>query len=116
MACYSKPSWLFSWLLGGPSFHCFSVTAVQTSDTQPRLLLLLMTARSAPLMGKRVVVLAGPTAVGKSSLAMRLCEHLNGELISVDSVQVYRGLQIGANKPSAAERARVYFGPGRGAG
>ena len=60
-----------------------------------------------PLAGKRVVVLAGPTAVGKSALALRLCELLQGELISVDSVQVYRNLEIGANKPSAAEQARV---------
>ena len=69
-----------------------------------------LTSRSAPLhplAGKRVVVLAGPTAVGKSALAMRLCEVLHGELISVDSVQVYRNLQIGANKPSASERSRV---------
>lgn len=56
---------------------------------------------------RRVVVIAGPTAVGKSALALRLCETLRGELISVDSVQVYRGLQIGANKPSAAEIDRV---------
>lgn len=62
------------------------------------------TAASA---SRRVVVLAGPTAVGKSSLGMRLCESLPGELISVDSVQIYRGLHIGANKPSAAERSRV---------
>ena len=60
-----------------------------------------------PLAGKKIVVIAGPTAVGKSALAMRLCEQLQGELISVDSVQVYRGLAIGANKPSVAERARV---------
>ena len=56
---------------------------------------------------RRVVVVAGPTAVGKSALALQLCELLQGEIISVDSVQVYRGLQIGANKPSAAELARV---------
>lgn len=56
---------------------------------------------------RRVVVLAGPTAVGKSALALRLCEELRGELISVDSVQIYRGLSIGSNKPSAAEVARV---------
>ena len=60
-----------------------------------------------PLAGRRVVVIAGPTAVGKSALALRLCEQLQGELISVDSVQVYRNLQIGANKPSATELARV---------
>ena len=58
-------------------------------------------------VGKRVVVLAGPTAVGKSALALRLCDVLQGEIISVDSVQVYRGLQIGAAKPSTEERARV---------
>ncbi|KAL3928398.1 MAG: hypothetical protein SGPRY_002401, partial [Prymnesium sp.] len=56
---------------------------------------------------RRVVVVAGPTAVGKSALALRLCEQLPGELISVDSVQVYRGLSIGANKPSQAETNRV---------
>ena len=49
-----------------------------------------------PLAGRRVVVLAGPTAVGKSALALRLCALLDGELISVDSVQVQRNLQIGA--------------------
>ena len=58
-------------------------------------------------MSRKVVVLAGPTAVGKSALGMRLCETLPGERISVDSVQVYRHLQIGANKPNDAERRRV---------
>ena len=57
--------------------------------------------------GRRVVVIAGPTAVGKSALALKLCEELHGELISVDSVQVYRGLAIGSNKPSDAEVAAV---------
>ena len=66
------------------------------------------TTVSAVMSGsRRVVVIAGPTAVGKSALALRLCELLQGELISVDSVQVYRGLQIGANKPSEQEMARV---------
>ena len=45
--------------------------------------------------------------MGKSALALRLCELLPGELVSVDSVQVYRGLQIGANKPSESEQRRV---------
>ena len=56
---------------------------------------------------KRVVVIAGPTAVGKSALALKLCQELKGELVSVDSVQVYRGLRIGSNKPSAEEVAAV---------
>jgi tRNA dimethylallyltransferase len=51
--------------------------------------------------------LAGPTAVGKSEIALLLAEKIRGEIISVDSMQVYRGLDIGTAKPSAAERARV---------
>jgi tRNA dimethylallyltransferase len=51
--------------------------------------------------------LAGPTAVGKSEVAMLLAERLDGEIISVDSMQVYRGLDIGTAKPSAADCARV---------
>ncbi len=53
------------------------------------------------------LLLAGPTAVGKSEAALLLAEKLNGEIISVDSMQVYRGLDTGTAKPSAAERARV---------
>jgi tRNA dimethylallyltransferase len=53
------------------------------------------------------IFLAGPTAVGKSALALALAEQRGGEIISVDSMQVYRGLDIGTAKPTAAERARV---------
>src|SRR5947207_2026571 len=53
------------------------------------------------------LLLAGPTAVGKSQVAMLLAERLNGEIISVDSMQVYRGLDIGTAKPSNEERTRV---------
>ncbi len=53
------------------------------------------------------VFLAGPTAVGKSEIALRLAEKIGGEIITVDSMQVYRGLDIGTAKPSPAERARV---------
>ena len=55
----------------------------------------------------RPVLLAGPTAVGKSEIALRLAEQLGGEIISADSMQVYRGLDIGTAKPSPADRARV---------
>jgi tRNA dimethylallyltransferase len=54
-----------------------------------------------------VIVLAGPTAVGKSAVALQLAGILGGEIVSADSMQVYRGLGIGTAKPSAAERARV---------
>jgi len=55
----------------------------------------------------RPVLLAGPTAIGKSAIALRLAEQLGGEIISADSMQVYRGLDIGTAKPSPADRARV---------
>ena len=47
------------------------------------------------------IFIAGPTAVGKSEIALRLAEKLGGEIISADSMQVYRGLDIGTAKPSA---------------
>lgn len=54
-----------------------------------------------------LLVLVGPTAAGKSALAMALAESHGGEILSVDSAQVHRGLDIGTAKPTAAERARV---------
>ncbi len=53
------------------------------------------------------IYLAGPTAVGKSAVALELAERIGGEIISVDSMQVYRGMDIGTAKPSAAEQKRV---------
>ena len=55
----------------------------------------------------RPVFITGPTAVGKSEIALRLAEQIGGEIISADSMQVYRGLDIGTAKPSPADRARV---------
>eukprot|EP00536_Pseudo-nitzschia_multiseries_P001121 jgi/Psemu1/300558/fgenesh1_kg.14_\ len=59
-----------------------------------------MADRSPPI----VVVIAGPTAAGKSDVAARVCSQQKGMIISADSVQAYRGVQIGANKPSVQER------------
>jgi tRNA dimethylallyltransferase len=59
------------------------------------------------MANRQPLFLAGPTAVGKSALALALAEKLGGEIISVDSMQVYRGLDLGTAKPTAAERARV---------
>jgi tRNA dimethylallyltransferase len=61
----------------------------------------------AELTQPRALVLAGPTASGKSALALRLADHIALEIVSVDSAQVYRGMDIGTAKPSLAERARV---------
>ncbi|MEP6547627.1 MAG: tRNA (adenosine(37)-N6)-dimethylallyltransferase MiaA [Gammaproteobacteria bacterium] len=56
---------------------------------------------------RRAILLMGPTGAGKSDLALRLAEALPLEIISVDSALVYRGMDIGTAKPSAAMRARV---------
>ncbi len=59
-------------------------------------------------MGKiRVLAVVGPTASGKSELAMALAERLNGEIVCMDSMQVYRRMDIGTAKPTAQERSRV---------
>ncbi|MCB0215276.1 MAG: tRNA (adenosine(37)-N6)-dimethylallyltransferase MiaA [Chloroflexi bacterium] len=57
--------------------------------------------------GQIVLALVGPTAVGKTELAMHLARSLEGEIVSLDSRQMYRGMDIGTAKPSAAERAAV---------
>src|SRR5439155_1467392 len=55
----------------------------------------------------RLVCIVGPTASGKSALALDLAERLGGEIVSADSRQIYRDLDIGTAKPTAAERAHV---------
>jgi tRNA dimethylallyltransferase len=57
----------------------------------------------------RVVIITGPTAVGKSSLGHRLAKSLGGEIINADSLQVYRYLDIGTAKPSLEERTEVPY-------
>jgi tRNA dimethylallyltransferase len=54
-----------------------------------------------------LLVIVGPTASGKTELALELCERWNGEIVSADSVQVYRYFDRGTGKPSAEERARA---------
>jgi tRNA dimethylallyltransferase len=61
-----------------------------------------LTAANQPL-----IVLVGPTASGKTALALRLAERFNGEIISCDSVAVYREMEIGTAKPTREERALI---------
>src|SRR5450432_828866 len=56
---------------------------------------------------ERLWVVVGPTASGKTALAVELCEAHDGEVVSADSVQVYRHFDVGSGKPSAEERARA---------
>lgn len=59
------------------------------------------------MIGPDAILLAGPTASGKSDWALALAERMPVEIVSVDSAQVYRGFDIGAAKPDAATRQRV---------
>jgi tRNA dimethylallyltransferase len=58
-------------------------------------------------MQRRVVAIVGPTASGKSAIALDLARRLGGEIVNADSRQVYRGMDIGTAKPPAAERRLV---------
>ena len=58
-------------------------------------------------MAPRLIAVVGPTASGKSDLALRLAREHAGEIVSCDSLQVYRGLDIGSAKPTAEERRQV---------
>lgn len=55
----------------------------------------------------RALILTGPTACGKTALGLDLAERVGGEIVALDSMTVYRGMDVGTAKPTAAERARV---------
>lgn len=55
----------------------------------------------------KLIVIAGPTGSGKSALALELAQRLDGEIVNYDSVQIYRGFDIGSAKPSREERSIV---------
>ncbi len=58
-------------------------------------------------MDEPLLVIVGPTAVGKTEISLALAEELGAEIVSADSMQVYRGMDIGTAKPTPAERVRV---------
>ena len=55
----------------------------------------------------RIICIAGPTASGKTALSIALAEELNGEVISCDSMQIYKGMDIGTAKPTQEERKDI---------
>ena len=61
----------------------------------------------APRAAARVLAIVGPTATGKSALAAALARTLGGQIVNADAMQLYRGMDIGTAKPTAAERAAV---------
>ena len=68
---------------------------------------MLTRGRSAPRPHGGIIVVAGPTAVGKTRAAIALAQRIDGEIVCADSRAVYRGLDIGTAKPTLAERALV---------
>jgi len=56
---------------------------------------------------KKIIIICGPTAVGKTAVAIELAKHFTGEIVNADSGQVWSGLNVGTAKPSDAERAQV---------
>ncbi len=61
----------------------------------------------APPAPDELLVVVGPTASGKTELAVRLAEHFDGEVVGADSVQIYRGFDVGSGKPTPDERRRA---------
>ncbi|MDB2614064.1 tRNA (adenosine(37)-N6)-dimethylallyltransferase MiaA, partial [Chlamydiales bacterium] len=56
---------------------------------------------------KKVIVISGPTGVGKSEMAMQLADKIGGEIISCDSMQIYRGMNIGTAKPPLEDQLNI---------
>jgi len=61
----------------------------------------------SPTNKPKVIVICGPTGIGKTSVGIRLAEKLGGEIISADSMQIFRYMDIGTAKPTADEQNRV---------
>lgn len=64
-------------------------------------------AVNAQIQGYPLIALMGPTSSGKSALALRVARQLNGEIVNCDSIQVYRGLEIGSGKVPPRERGHI---------
>ncbi len=83
-------------------FHDRSLSGVAFQHPSP-----LQQKNTLPPAKKRVIVIAGPTASGKTDLSLSLAQAIGGEILSADSCQVYRGMDIGTAKATAEERTQV---------
>jgi tRNA dimethylallyltransferase len=81
--------------------------ARESAHRLPARLVALLVVPAGPHSNPLLVVLLGPTASGKTALSLALAEKFGGEIVSCDSVAVYREMEIGTAKPSLAERQRV---------
>jgi tRNA dimethylallyltransferase len=84
----------------GPSTVACPTGAFGGTESAPK-------APAGPVLGDDCWILSGPTASGKTALSLLLARRLGAEIVSVDSMAVYRGLDIGTAKPTAAQRAEV---------
>src|SRR4030066_41156 len=82
--------------------HLSSILKMQSHDAIEGLIEKASQGELIPL-----VVILGPTAVGKSEIAIQLAERFNGEIVSADSRLFYRGMDIGTAKPTTEDRQRV---------
>jgi len=89
------------------AIYCGS-TSMKTSGEEPNIGSKGDAPASPPASSASpLVVIVGPTAVGKTTLSLHLAQALDGEIISADSRSFYRGMDIGTAKPTREERARV---------
>ncbi|WP_312355591.1 isopentenyl transferase family protein, partial [Aminipila sp.] len=58
-------------------------------------------------MKREIIIIAGPTAVGKTKYAIEIAKNINGEIVSSDSMQLYKFMDIGSAKPTMEEQAEV---------
>ena len=56
-------------------------------------------------MNRKIIIIVGPTAVGKTEYAIKAAQDFNGEIVSADSMQLYKFMDIGSAKPTAEEQA-----------
>ena len=62
---------------------------------------------NSPTNKPKVIIICGPTGIGKTSVGIHLAEKLGGEIISADSMQIYRYMDVGTAKPTADEQNRI---------
>lgn len=94
-----------------------ALTAGASAQLSPRAVNLAgVNHTEQPAQKGRVIVVTGPTGVGKTEASLLLAERLNGEVVSADSVQVYRGLDVGSDKLPVEQRRGALQWPAHHAG